>query len=879
VDTHRPSEYTTFRFGVSLWKDKTLNALEVAGHPNLGNQLPPNELQYNMSLIIYSIGIEPCSYYDPCGHLGCPCCGLSVVPSVRSSSVGILPHPLSVEGWGSISTSVLTPEFPVVIAHDSLRASQSHSPLLGAANYGEAVKMVESEFTTPSGGQGTHVRVPVRLGGVPYLRNVIESKRNWRACARRRNKNRFPLPASAGCELGADIPVKAPSKSSNRFQPLADDEEDCRFAARLVGKAKALVSFLSEDQGLEGDVGLLPPYISCGHLRSAVRGCFPLGLTPLAELSVKTAQKAERSCCKVCKPTFDRKLSEWKEALKKPVTIDNEHLERFKRALRANVPDRWNDIPGPYIPNGSATLRNGVKQGGNWNEEEFSDRCRATLVFSSGKPRVVTCYSSYNTEVLTPLHESLYSKIGRLGWLLVGDPTTDRVAGLNGDGVFLSFDYVGATDSIKSAYTKAAIEVLIDCGEGLSEEEVRCLRVLGDLKLWDLDYALFEAGLGFLVEDELSALVDGFSPEDYEGFSRGQPMGSAMSFPLLCLVNKTVVDLALTDLLTSKKISFNEWTSHRCLINGDDLLLREPRLNTDLRSAIVRNGAAVGLVVNEEKSMVSESLAEINSTLFSEKGCVQEKKTNANALYMKPDVSDVLGLAREATVTSKAFVRVVRANARLLARQEDKLLWKLPYPFQMLCWKDRKIRKALSKQPDQRRPVIANIFPVVPIPDGYDLDREEEVAILRERVKEVRSSGKEIAAAKKATRRSFRTTVSKVECNFHSLTKKKKPGCETILSVLAQAFMAKKKRELAEEEALAASLEGKLEWDCDPDSCLALTYPNKISFLIDAVKGFEERILTAKPCEFTLAFDFPKSTWSLTDHVEMEVRRSLDKYG
>jgi hypothetical protein len=510
---------------------------------------------------------------------------------------------------------------------------------------------------------------------------------------------------------------------------------------------------------------------------------------------------------------LDEKLSQWKEALRKPVHVDGDHLIRFKQQLKRNVPKGWNKKPGPYIPNGSATLLNKVKDGGNWNREVYSSFCRAVAVISSGKPRIVTCYSAHNTSVLTPLHNSLYEVLGRKGWLLIGDPTAERVSGLNGDGNFLSFDYVGATDNIKSAYTKAAVEVLVEQSEDLSWDEERCLRVLSELRLIDHD----------------------------EVFERGQPMGSAMSFPLLCLINKTVVDLSLNDLLTAGVIKFNVWTQHRCLINGDDLLIKEPHRKSNLKDAIIRNGSAVGLIVNEEKSMDSVSDAEINSTLFTERGTVREKKTNANALYMKPDVSDVLGLAREATVTLQGFKRVVRANAGLLARQEDKQLFKLPYPYQTVCRKDRKIKKALMSSPISARPSLANLFPITDRPDRYDLSREEEVAVLRDRVEAIRKDAIEFQIAKQAKEK-FKTKVRPCIRSWRSLIRRKKATeRETILTVLCEAFWKKEKQKLVEEDGLAPSY---LEiGDMFHDESL---YPNKISYLIDAIRGYQ--VPKPKPC-------------------------------
>jgi hypothetical protein len=403
--------------------------------------------------------------------------------------------------------------------------------------------------------------------------------------------------------------------------------------------------------------------------------------------------------------------------------------------------------------------------------------------------------------------------LGRKGWLLVGDPTADKVAGLNGDGNFLSFDYVGATDNIKSAYTKAAVEVLIEQSENLNHDEERCLRVLSELRLEGCD----------------------------EVFERGQPMGSAMSFPLLCLINKTVVDLSLNDLLIAGVIKFNVWTQHRCLINGDDLLIKEPHRKSNLKDAIIRNGSAVGLIVNEEKSMDSESDAEINSTLFTDGGTVRKKKTNANALYMKPDVSDVLGLAREATVTLQGFKRVVRANAGLLARQEDKQLYKLPYPYQTVCRKDRKIKKALMSSPISVRPSLANLFPITDRPDQYDLSREEEVAVLRDRVDAIRNDAIEFQIAKQVKGK-FKTKVRPCPRSWRSLIKRKQgTERETILTVLCDAFWRKTKQRLVKEDGLAPSYLETCDWFHDES-----LYPDKISYLINVIRGF--RVPIAKPC-------------------------------
>lgn len=599
------------------------------------------------------------------------------------------------------------------------------------------------------------------------------------------------------------------NRSDNKFSPLAAEEEltsveeirPCKKSKKLKAQVMKLVEYFSSELGVAGDKRKVGDVV-CGGVRSAVRSCFPPDLDVIQELSLKTSQKVEVDCCGACEPGFYKIIGKWKYRMAEPVEVDTDHLEKYKKAFRSNVPPGWNRDRHSYIPNGSATCHNPRTLGGNWNREDFSDTCSPALVFSSGKPRVVTCYSSYNNQVLSQLHQSLYSRLSRRLWLLKGDPTSKRVAELNGEGKFLSFDYIGATDNIKKEYVQAGIEILIEQADEMSDDEKRCLRVLGNLILKNRD-ARFEPEEG----------DPDFGPT--KDFFRGQPMGCFMSFPLLCLTNKTIVDMSLTDLLERKEISFNEWTQHRCLINGDDLLLREPSSKSDLASRIVYNGGQVGMETNMDKCLRSESLAEVNSTLFD--NSVHVKKTNAKALYMKADVEDVLGLAYDATTTTSGFVKCVRSNLGILKKQEDKFLWKLPYPYQVICKKNKKINKALRFKPLDKKFDASNYFPVVPRPAGYDLFPNEEREILDRKVSEIRDNvvttflnrsrleqhlKDENRERKKLGLLPFtlnkKIRVVSTNISWRRLTKKKKKESDFILSVLAEAFQLEQRDLLTE---------------------------------------------------------------------------------
>lgn len=501
-------------------------------------------------------------------------------------------------------------------------------------------------------------------------------------------------------------------------------------------------------------------------------------------------------------------LKAWhEERFREMPPVSQEHLGLFKRALACNVQRGWNLKKGPYIPTGSSTLEHTRSEGGSWRRSKFSPWCRTELVYSSGKPRIVTLYSSYNSEVLSPLHHALYATLQREGWLLVGSPTDEDVRGLNGDGAYVSVDYRAATDNIRSEYCQAAVQVLIDKGEGLTADEVRCLRVVGELR--------FSNGAG----------ADNFDPAcwaESPPARRGQPMGSLMSFPLLCLINKTVVDLSLVDAVHKGKATWKEFRAHRCLINGDDLLYRELDSSRGILDGILFHGGAVGLVVNEEKTMVCPDWAEVNSTAFY-RG-TKQKKTNVGVLELSRDVSDPVGFLADSLRTTSSFRRMARKWVTPIRQAERKVQGPIPPMFFTVLLRDRYIGQALRWQPARRRQP-PNPFPVVTKPAGYDLTRGEEVCYISERVARLMDGGYK---PEKPVRCS---TPSGAVASIQSQLRKKKPTVEdNILKVLADGWQQKTKEKLWLEDDAAPGL---TTWAWDERS--------KIEVLLDAIHAFKQR--------------------------------------
>jgi len=600
----------------------------------------------------------------------------------------------------------------------------------------------------------------------------------------------------------------------------------CLNRARLRRKAKVLVRFLEAETGLKR-AHALSSRIECGFLRSAIRRCFDVSdLNEVDELSIKTAMKVEKTWCKSCRTKLDALSDKWKKERFAETRVDDDHLSKFATALARNVPEQWN-LEGvwPYVPNGHATAYNSCMEGGNWNEEPLDRTMSVAAVVSSGKPRIVTAYSAGLTEVLYPLHKALYACFKRKGWLLTGDPNPEQVASLNGRGEYISVDYESATDKIKTAYSRAAVEVLIRKSVGLSETQEWALRSVGELE------------------------IDG-SPATI-----GQPMGMMMSFPLLCLINKTCVDLTLNDLLTEGKISPKEWTSHRCLINGDDLLLRSPVPDGRLEylPRHMQHGEQIGLRLQMSKTKVSATIAEINSTLFVD-GAL-EKKSNAG-IFKGGDVTDVLGYCDRSTRTIEGFLIAVRHLVRNLRFQVRKAP-RLPLPlgkWRALLHEARvnpKLKEALTTVVVEEP--VGNAFPIVEEPPGFDLNAVEAKAAIEARVSQLRKEGYKGEGCRGDHSNMFFTNMN---VRLGIVTRKSVQGITSlrkalgrnrtihqrqVLKVLADVWETKQKKVLVEEDKASGEDDVLMDVLRFEHVCDCCSGSSAISRLQCEIKAFKKR--------------------------------------
>jgi hypothetical protein len=215
----------------------------------------------------------------------------------------------------------------------------------------------------------------------------------------------------------------------------------------------------------------------------------------------------------------------------------------------------------------------------------LSTRSYLTVVQSAGKPRPLSKFSA-DALHLKPLHKSIYEHISRFSWLCRGDFTSEKLrdAGFSfceGE-TLTSGDYKSATDNLSIEVAEAIMDELLQA----------TVSVPGSMKAYAMSIlrpSLYNLEFG----------IDEFSP------SRGQMMGSMLSFPLLCIQNR------IAFLYSGHSVGI-DCSEFPCLINGDDILFRSGPHFSALWMDVVRR---LSLEVERSKTSVSPQYGSLNSTL------------------------------------------------------------------------------------------------------------------------------------------------------------------------------------------------------------------------------------------------------------------------
>ncbi|QKI79954.1 RNA-dependent RNA polymerase [Erysiphe necator associated ourmia-like virus 125] len=243
----------------------------------------------------------------------------------------------------------------------------------------------------------------------------------------------------------------------------------------------------------------------------------------------------------------------------------------------------------------SSCYESGRKNGGcrgldahaRWSREEFCSyvtesvapkhrgASRVQAIETGGKWRVISIPPRIDN-ALRPLHQSMYDRLSKYGWLLRGDAKASRfrdfrhVAGE----VFVSGDYESATDNLNSYLQLAIFHRLLG----------NATRVPDGIRSHALQ--IFSSQLE----------CEGFAGQQ----ARGQLMGQLTSFPLLCLVNYLTFKYSVPRDVPVK-------------INGDDIVFRASPEESDAWFKNVEKG---GLTVSRGKTLVDSRFFSLNSCLF-----------------------------------------------------------------------------------------------------------------------------------------------------------------------------------------------------------------------------------------------------------------------
>jgi hypothetical protein len=220
---------------------------------------------------------------------------------------------------------------------------------------------------------------------------------------------------------------------------------------------------------------------------------------------------------------------------------------------------------------------------GNERYESTKNRAGLIVVQSAGKPRPLTKFHS-EALLLKPAHKSIYEHLSRTtNWLCRGDPTAERLAkaGFRKDlGSLTSGDYRSATNNLSLEVAELILEVIFENSVSIPADVQEHARNLLRPVLVSDDY-----DLEFTV-------------------TRGQMMGSYLSFPLLCIQNFLGFDYARRE----AGLGFVP-----LLINGDDIIFQSSR---DFSARWRKVVGSLGLEVEPTKTSVSDDYGTLNSTLF-----------------------------------------------------------------------------------------------------------------------------------------------------------------------------------------------------------------------------------------------------------------------
>jgi len=267
-----------------------------------------------------------------------------------------------------------------------------------------------------------------------------------------------------------------------------------------------------------------------------------------------------------------------------------------------------------------------------------------------GKVRIITKGDGLLYSCLQPLQQHMLScwKHSQASTMLIQDLTASVQSMLDAlksphlgvdmsDVVFVSGDYSAATDLMKKNATYLVLKGL----EGTDIPQKQKIWAARSFQPGEVNYPL-------KYKKELPPVM---------GID-GQLMGHPLSFPILCVVNQSVLRTALNrwikdqpDQLLAESVA--EIIYQHAKVNGDDILFCAPKSVYSYFRAVA---AEAGFQISQGKNYVSSFACTINSQLFIRKGGVVERVGYFNQTLLTGSVK------KTASATVSAFDLVAAIN-------------------------------------------------------------------------------------------------------------------------------------------------------------------------------------------------------------------------
>jgi hypothetical protein len=235
--------------------------------------------------------------------------------------------------------------------------------------------------------------------------------------------------------------------------------------------------------------------------------------------------------------------------------------------------------------------------------------CRFVHIFEPGKIRNISISDGYVATALQPLQGFMLSAWKQTRWstMLLDDlePRIKEMDALVDEPFWCSGDYEAATDLL------------------FRDATVTCLQSLSWHPLYELAWTSITTGRMVYPDEKTLKFTDRqgkFIGEKLPMFE-GQLMGHTLSFPMLCVINLSVLKESISVWIRSA-VSLDEKISRgrrgsiifdNALVNGDDILFKGDR---DLIEIFKQVASSVGFKTSQGKNYISPDTCLINSQVY-----------------------------------------------------------------------------------------------------------------------------------------------------------------------------------------------------------------------------------------------------------------------